>query len=395
MEATANIECESELAALRGRTDYAPSFEHFLEVLQLGYRPEEFKERFKKPLAGLACVQVPLELADAAGFHPFRLRCGSLAAQRGATGRLPFLACPVMKSCVGHFLAKDSLEGLCDAIIVPNTCDWTVKLPELLMDSPDGRFHILDIPHFRERESSRERWFEELVDLKKMLERCSGKRIAEKALRTSIAKYAKAWLAMGRLAELRRKRKLSGVWFIVIANAFLIDDAEEWTKNAENVVEAHENAVPKTAPAALLTGSPIFFPNLKIAKLIEQAGMELSADELCSSERVLAGLPVYDDGSMEGLLRALSERYLLGCHCPTFSDNDRRIPNILDEMKRHGIKGLVYHLLKGCHPYDIESLKVERAVKAQGLHFIKIETDYSKEDQGSVLVRLEAFRETL
>jgi benzoyl-CoA reductase/2-hydroxyglutaryl-CoA dehydratase subunit BcrC/BadD/HgdB len=144
-----------------------------------------------------------------------------------------------------------------------------------------------------------------------------------------------------------------------------------------------------------LTGSPVFFPNLKIAKLIEQAGMALAADELCSSERILSSVPVCDDPSMEGQLRALSERYLLACHCPTFSDNDRRIPNILDEMKRHDMKGVVYHVLKGCHPYDIESLRFERAVKAQGLHFMKIETDYSKEDQGSMLVRLEAFKETL
>jgi benzoyl-CoA reductase/2-hydroxyglutaryl-CoA dehydratase subunit BcrC/BadD/HgdB len=381
MENAATFEGESELAALRGRADYSPAFDHFLEILRLGAKPAEFKAKFKKPLAGLSCVQVPLELVDAAGFHPFRLRCGSLAAQSAATGRLPFLACPAMKSCVGHFLAQGSLESLCDAIIVPSACD--------------ARFHVMDVPHSRESERSRERWFEELADLKRALERRSGERISAKALRDSIAKYADAWSAFGKLAELRRRRKLSGVWFIAIANAFLIDDAEEWTQSAEAAVEAFEGSAPEPGPSVMLSGSPVFFPNLKIARLIEQAGMALAADELCSSERVLAGLPVCDDLSLDGQLRALSERYLLGCHCPTFSDNDRRAPNIVAEMKRHGMKGLVYHLLKGCHPYDIESRKVERAVKAQGLHFIKLETDYSKEDQGSMLVRLEAFRETL
>lgn len=395
METAANAECELEIAELKGRPDYSPAFERPLEILRLANFPGKFKERFRKPVAGLACVQVPLELIDAAGFHPFRLRCGSLAVQGATAGRLPFLACPAIKSCVGHFHDGDSVERDCELLVIPSACDWTVKLPEMIMDAPDGRLHIMDLPHFRGRESSRERWFEETLALKRTLEKRSGSRIAAKTLRNSVAKYAEAWSVLNELAGLRYRSKLSGLWFIVLANAFLIDDAEVWTESACAAVKELEKAAESDAPPVLLTGSPVFFPNLKVPRLIEQSGMRIASDELCSSGRILSGLPVSCDTSMEGQLRALSERHLLACHCPTFSDNDRRIPSIIDEMKRHGIRGAVCHILKGCHPYDIESVRLERAVRDAGLHFIKIETDYSKEDVGSIRVRLEAFKDAI
>ena len=123
--------------------------------------------------------------------------------------------------------------------------------------------------------------------------------------------------------------------------------------------------------------------------------MFIAADELCTSERNLVSTTVYDELSEYGLLKALAEKYQLSCSCPTFADNDRRLKNILSIMRDYNIKGIVYHLLKGCHPYDIESFHFEKVFKENGFHFMKIETDYSKEDRENILCRLEAFRETL
>lgn len=69
--------------------------------------------------------------------------------------------------------------------------------------------------------------------------------------------------------------------------------------------------------------------------------------------------------------------------------------SIINTMQNYGIKGMVYHVLKGCHPYDMESFYFEKAVKEKGIRFLKIETDFSKEDKQNILTRLEAFRETL
>jgi benzoyl-CoA reductase/2-hydroxyglutaryl-CoA dehydratase subunit BcrC/BadD/HgdB len=99
------------------------------------------------------------------------------------------------------------------------------------------------------------------------------------------------------------------------------------------------------------------------------------------------------DSSEYGLVSSLAERYHEGCICPTFANNDRRVNNILANAKEY--EGVLFHVLKGCHPYDLESYSIEEKLKQQGLKFLRLETDYTAEDSRSLLVRLEAFRQTL
>lgn len=386
-------EYDMELASLRERDDFSSEFEYFLKTLCLSIYPERFRERFDKPLVGLYCIQVPLELFDALGFHPFRLCGGSLATQRLPSSYMPCLACPVIKSYLGSFYLDKSLEKLCDLIIIPTTCDWNTKLPEMVQDMANN-IHIMELPHLKRSEKTQKRWLEEVYELKRILEDSAGKRLNRRMLLASIERYIEAWMVLGQLIQLRRKKAISGTWSIVLANAFMLDDVELWTEKVKEVLKNYNRPKDKN-PDVFLAGSPLFFPYLKISELIEQAGMDIIADELCTSERILTGAPVYDEPSEYGLIKALAERYQLSCSCPTFVNNDRRIKNILHTMRSHNIKGVIYHLLKGCHPYDIESFQFEKIVKENGFHFIKIETDYSREDRQNILIRLEAFRQML
>ena len=387
-------EYDIELMSLRKRDDFSSEFEYFLEVLSLSIYPQKFKERFNKPLAGLYCVQVPLELFGALGFHPFRLCSGSLAIQRLSSGCVPALMCPVVKSCISSFYLDESMEKLCDLIVMPTTCDWNAKLPEIIGDKSNS-IHIMELPHVKESERGRERWIQEVYELKKVLEVHIDKRINLRQLRSSIKKYMNAWRVLGELIELRQKKAISGTWITVLMNAFMLDNVESWMEKVKLVLKNYNMSKEKNNPSVFLAGSPIFFPNLKISELIEEAGMFIAGDELCTSERNLTGAVVYDDYSEYGLIRALAERTHLSCSCPTFTDNDRRIKNIMETMWTHNIKGVIYHILKGCHPYDIESFQFEKTIKENGFHYIKIETDYSHEDRQNILIRLEAFRETL
>jgi benzoyl-CoA reductase/2-hydroxyglutaryl-CoA dehydratase subunit BcrC/BadD/HgdB len=387
-------EYDAQFTSLRERDDYSPEFEYFLEILSLSIYPQQFKERFKKPLVGLYCIQAPLELVDALGFHPFRLCSGSMAAQRLSSAYVPALACPIIKSCLSSFCLDESIEKLCDLIVVPTTCDWNVKLPELIGERANS-IHIMELPHVKENERGRQRWIHEVHELKKVLQAHAGKPLNRRQLCSSIDKYMRAWQVLGKLIELRRKKVISGTWSIILMNAFMLDNIESWTEKVEEVLGNYHMPEKENNPRVFLAGSPVFFPYLKISELIEDAGMFIAADELCTSERNLTGAPVYEDSSEYGLIRALAERYQLSCSCPTFIDNDRRVKNILDTMRVCNIKGVVYHILKGCHPYDIESFQFEKTIKENGFHFIKIETDYSGGDEQNILTRLEAFKETL
>jgi len=387
-------EYATEIAALRSRDDYLGEYDCFLEVISLLPHPERFRDRFDKPLIGLTCLQAPLELVAALGFHPYRLCAHAASKQRLASPRLPTLACPVLKTTLGAFVADESPERLCELIVVPATCDWMAKLPEMT-DGQAPRFHVMELPRVRESERGQRRWLEEVRHLKVILERLAGKSLSRKALLRSVEISVKAWDAFVRLMEARTRNLISGTWSTVIAHAFLAGDAEAWTEQVHHLLPILEERPLLDGARVFLAGSPIFFPNLKMPLLIEEAGMHIAGDELCSSERIMAGPALGKDRSEEGLLRALAEQYHLGCTCPTFTDNSRRLNNLLETLRQRRIQGVIYHVLKGCHPYDMESNRYEKAIKNQGFQFIRIETDYSREDGKNLLVRLEAFRDLL
>lgn len=383
-------EYAAEMAVLKQRSDYMPQYDYFLDVLSLHAEPEKFRQMVKRPVAALNCLQAPPEIFDALGFVPYRFCSNSLSKQDIAASRLPSLACPIIKSCLSSFSLDYSIESLAELIVIAGTCDWMVRLPELL-DERARPVHFMELPHMKESERGRKRWLEEVCLLKDFLERESGKKMSRQNLRLSMQKYAAARLALKNLMEARSRKEIPALWCLVMTNAFMMGDVEGWTKSVNEVIRQQAGKPCCPEASVFLAGSPVMFPNLKIPQLLEDAGIHVAADELCTSERILAGVPVYEDSSEFAMLRALAEQSHLGCSCPTYADNERRLNNIMATMRERGISGLVLHILKGCHPYDIGSFKMEQILRENGFHFLRIETDQSREDSKSLLLRLEAF----
>lgn len=412
-------EAGRELQALRARPDRLPAYDYFLDLLAGGVRPDALERRTGKPALNLLCIQAPLELAHAAGFLPFKIFSGSYAADAvGASGRLPALVCPMLRAVQG-VVRLGGGEGragdggnpfLRRPWVLPTTCDWIVKLPEMLrLGSPDlaPGLHWLELPHLKDAEPGRRRWLEEVFGFKAFLEDAAGVKIDRKRLAASMAVYGRAWAAFARLGERRRAGDVPFAWFLAVANSFFLDAPERWTEAVGALLDVlprargADAAAGRRAGRVFFAGSPVFFPNFKLPGLLEEAGLAVVGDDLCSSGRVIP--PHGPDGVGAGtseyeLVAALAERYHQGCLCPTFADNDRRVHGIFGALDGGGgrrFDGVVFHVLKGCHPYDLESCALEAPVKAKGLKFLRVETDYAAEDARNLLTRLEAFRQTL
>ena len=168
----------------------------------------------------------------------------------------------------------------------------------------------------------------------------------------------------------------------------LNDELEERLHNGKKVCSPF-------APRILLTGSPIIFPNWKIPALIEDSGGILITDEFCTSNRYLHDMVAVDEIFVSEMLRAIGERYFLPCTCPIFSETVDRQNRILQMVEDYHVEGVVYHILKGCHPYDAEMKTIERVLKEKGVPQLKIETDLSPEDVEQIRTRIEAFLETV
>ena len=382
---------------LRERSDFSPALDYFLKLMENGRTPAAVAERVQKPLVALLCVQAPLEMLHALGLHPYKIFSGSYAAGQLSAQNLPALMCPMLRSVLGVLQMDAGFKGF-KAWVLPTTCDWVVKFPEMMALCDGGidekALHWVELPHIKDNDQSQKRWLEEVYKLRDFFEGLGDLKLKRKKLMAAIEIYQKAWAALSRLRELRRQGKVPAVWAVLIANCFFLDDVENWTGALEQVLPAFEQNTPREG-RVFLAGSPIYFPNYKMLKLMDDAGLNAVADDLCSSERIFPGGITYTDSSEFGLLSALAQRYHQGCLCPTFSDNERRVNNIINPTQKHLIDGVVFQVLKGCHPYDLESFTMELKLKDHGLKFIKLETDYTAEDSQNLLTRLEAYRHNL
>nr|NJM04413.1 2-hydroxyacyl-CoA dehydratase [Desulfobacula sp.] len=371
---------------LQQRADYHPVWDYFLNLLTRPMGPDIQGRPVVKHLCNLA----PYELFHALGLHPVRLGSGCFCAGRLSSSRSPGTHVPLLKSTMGALqLEEPPAPGplaLGDSLHlrlggqIPGVDQWAAGCPfyGTAASAPGGK--------------GQQRWLEEIYGLVRFLENQTGRKLKQKTLSASVQTLMRAWQAFGRLIELRRKRVLAGVWFTAAANSFMLDAVEMWTEQVHMVVDTLGTQPPPPARnGVFLAGSPIIFPNFKLLYLIEAAGMDVYGDDLCTSERIWPGALCYDDPSLHGILRALAGRYHNACICPTFADNERRINSILNTLQLHRIQRVVFHVLKGCHPFDIEGFNLESRLKSRGYNFLKIETDYVQEDSRNILTRLEAF----
>ena len=384
-------EVEEQITLIRNRFDYTEHLEPFINTLGKILFMDEFIDNAKKNVIMTPCIQAPLELFHAADVQPFRLACGSFAVQNMAPLHLPALTCPMIKSISG-LLEMNSVSGT--PLVIPTTCDWVVKFSELtgLYDTAD--IHFMELPHLREAERSSKRWHNEIKIFKNWLEKTIGHKISSKMLLNAIKIHAKASELYNRLINLRRQQVIPILHFALIANALSYQDIETWIGAVDLYILNHREPEIGTVPV-FLSGSPIAFPNYKMLTLIENAGMSVTADDLCTMERTFQGSTPYEDTSEFSLLKALAQRYQKACSCPTFADNQRRLNAMVHTLEQHSIKGVIFHVLKGCHPYDMEAGILENQLKHRGIRFLKIETDYVKEDEQNIVTRLEAFKRTL
>ena len=157
--------------------------------------------------------------------------------------RLPVLMCPYLKATMGMLeLSADSQNATLDRV-VPTTCDWVVKFPEMANAVETTCF--LELPHLRENEKGQKRWLEEIYELVRFLEHQTGRKLKRKVLKASVQTFMHAWEALGRLIELRRKRKLAGNLVMVTINSFLLDRVEIWTEHVLKLLDAIQSDAPR------------------------------------------------------------------------------------------------------------------------------------------------------
>jgi benzoyl-CoA reductase/2-hydroxyglutaryl-CoA dehydratase subunit BcrC/BadD/HgdB len=367
----------------------------------------EFKARGGK-IIGYSCMFVPIELILAAGAIPIRIDSGFYSPAKLGDQVVPVEVCPLIRSMIGLGMAHQYpyLE-MCDAIISPNTCDGKTKLFEILSDT--YTVWEMSVPRDKDTEQSKRFWLDQVKEIKGKIEKLTGRSITGKAIHSAIKITLKAIEASRRLQDLRKGPPvISGRDAMLVDQMNFFDDIQRWTEKVnvlcdelDKKVQEKSYIAPEDTPRLLLTGSPMVWPdNWKCPNIIEESKPRglIVADEFCSGMRVLYDAVGVDEKTPADMLSAISERYIMPCTCPCFTSeegNKDRMDKLQTLITDYKITGVIYHVIRGCHLYAMEYMRLKRVLEKENIPMYYLDTEYSREDSGQIKTRIEAFLEML
>jgi len=383
---------------------------YFDEIATYTQRTKEIKAAKEKgqKVIGYFCMFAPIELIIAADAIPVRVNSGWYDTSKIGDRIVPVEVCPVIRSTIGaKMIGLSPFLELSDALISVLTCDGMTKLGEILSDyKPVWR---MPLPKVKDSPQSLDFWREEVSAMKKQVEKFTGNKITAKKLRSAVELIQKATKAFRRLQEIRKGPPvIMGRDAMLVNQVFLWDDIKRWTEKTETLCDELEQRVrqkkwvcPPETPRVMVTGTPMFWPdNWKLLSLVEEASPQgvLVADELCSSDRILNDPVGVDEWTMDDMLNAISERYLMASTCPCFTSedgNEDRINWLLNKVKEWRVGGVIYYVVRGCMLYAMEYSRVKKVLDRINIPVYYLDTEYTREDVGQMKTRVEAFLEML
>lgn len=359
----------------------------------------DLKEKGKKVFATF-CVYVPEEIIAATGSASIGLCAGAQYTIPAGEKVLPRNLCPLIKSAMGF-----KLERICpyfqvsDWVIGETTCDGKKKAWEILNDYIPT--YVMELPQ-KKLVQDIILWEQEIREFASFIERETKVQLTQDNLAEGIAKINKKRAALKRLASLRQAKPapIHGLDVLLINQLAFFDDPERFAHQVnllcdelEERVARQEGVAAPDAPRILITGTPQPIPFWKIHALIEQAGGVVVGEETCTGERYYRDLtePAAEAGDM---LRNIAKRPL-NVNCACFTPNSGRIQDIIAMTENLQADGVIDFTLQFCQPYGVESYTVAKELDKRGIPHLKLESDFSEEDQGQLKTRIDAFLEML
>lgn len=350
---------------------------------------------------GTYCIMIPDEIILALGYTPLRMCASHQIPTMVGEEMIPRDACPLVKAAAGFEAIKLlPMYNQTALAIMPMTCEAKRKSVEVL----SKHLPIIPMPVPMSKDNTA---FEDtvsmLIGLVKTLEIQLETKLTTKKLKQACLDINAAQKQAYRLQEklFAPNPQIKGSEVMYVLNSFLYTNPVDWEMSTRALVEEVEQReadpiVPRRQkPRVFIAGSPISFPNYKVPLMLEELGAQIVGDESCLSGRLLYDPVVPMDFSKTSLIRSLAARYIAACTCPVFDNLDDRLASLQTRLDESGAEGIIYHVLRGCVPYDFELASVEEWAREQNVPLLRVETDFSTEDVEQIKIRFEAFVEMI
>jgi benzoyl-CoA reductase/2-hydroxyglutaryl-CoA dehydratase subunit BcrC/BadD/HgdB len=341
---------------------------------------------------GYACVATPVELIEAAGILPYRIKAFGHPDTELGDAYLARFNCRFCRSCLQ--LGLDGTYDFLDGLIETNGCDHLRGMFENWQHAMKlDFFHYLKVPHFV-RDDSLAYFEEELSLMREAIAGHFGADVSDADLLEAIEVQDEVHRKLKKLYAMREdlSPRVSGAEVMQAICTGSSMRGEDFSKLLDDIL-AEKAAAPRLDYRArlMLLGSAT--DEVDLVREMEAQGAFIATDALCFGSRSFWSR----EGSGENPVRLLAERYLSNLFCPRmFSEYDKRRDYIMETARRAGVDGAIIVYNKFCDLHGVEAVSLRMDLEESGIPVLVLEKDYgSQADTGRVKTRVQAFLERL
>lgn len=313
-----------------------------------------------------------MRILSMSGFVPEHI-CDTVRFTRYSGERNLSHYCGYASDYISQVLYDDSIDGA----VFPKSCDSTRIISSYL--SPSGKFlYQFHIPPYgaaggEDFFAASIRQYKEEVERYYHIEICD--------IRERVDKINRRNRQIARLYE-----NIAGVsygeYFESIHHMLCQPLSEQ---NADFQPEIRK----PTEKKVFLAGS--FLSNTEIVRIIEESGLTIVGDTLTESGRLASTPPVV---SREDIYREIARSILSQRLSPTQNSFREIVERDMEEIRRKGVKGVIFVTQKYCEPYDYLYPVYRDVMEGMGVDMLKLSLN-DTEDGRKAALAVEAFADTL
>ncbi len=368
-----------------------------------GLRIKELVEHKSKggTVVGTFCVYVPEDVILAAGGIPVGLCAGADFAVADSDGLIPRNTCPLIRASLGFKMNRTCpYIQASDFVVGETTCDGKKKMFEAMAEQHPT--YIMEVPQ-KKTAAARDLFISEVKAFVSKMESESGRKISADQLAEATRRLEAKKAALRRLHEARKADPvpISGLDALLVSQISFYDDIDRFTTKVNELADEVEaraaegrGVFAKSTPRILFAGTPLPLPDWKLHSILESSGATIVGEESCVGSRYYTTTTPANDDTLDGQLSAISDR-LLGTHCACFTPNLERVEDIIEMAREYKADGVIHYALAFCQTYAAEAIKVEKALKAEAIPVMSLESDFSDNDAAQLQTRVQAFIEML